>query len=200
MTTILAITSNPEPQSLTNAVGRALLEGARIGGAQTEFLDLYEIGFNPVYLQEDREHYLGRAQVPQDVAKIQDSLVQADVISLIFPVYWYTMPAMMKGFFDRVICRGFAYFSSGEPGALVGKKIRVIMLTGGSQEWYESDGIGQALENQIQKQTFEKYCGVSDVEFVYVDNLAMGDDDPARREAAERQLLHIQQIGANLVA
>ena len=68
---------------------------------------------------------------------------------LVFPIYWYTMPAMVKGLFDRVICRGFAYHPDGTPGALADKTVRVIMLTGGSRQWYESDGIGESLDNQI---------------------------------------------------
>ena len=91
---------------------------------------------------------------------------------------------MVKGLFDRVICRGFAYHPDGTPGALADKTVRVIMLTGGSRQWYESDGIGESLDNQICRQTFAKYCGVKDVELVYVDNLSMGDDSSDKRKAA----------------
>lgn len=108
------------------------------------------------------------------------------------------MPAMVKGLFDRVICRGFAYHPDGTPGALADKTVRVIMLTGGSRQWYESDGIGESLDNQICRQTFAKYCGVKDVELVYVDNLSMGDDSSDKRKAAAAQLEGIRQLGASL--
>ncbi|MBT1181237.1 NAD(P)H-dependent oxidoreductase [Bifidobacterium sp. CP2] len=196
--TALVITSNPEHDSLTNAVGKAFAGGFREQGGAADVLDLYEAGFDPVYTSTDRAHYLGLGPLPKDVASIQDRLAQADVIVLTFPVYWYTMPAMVKGLFDRVICRGFAYHADGTPGALAGKTVRVILLTGGTEAWYESDGIGEALDNQIRRQTFMKYCGVEDVELVYVDGLSMGDDDPAKREAAARHLDRIRELGASL--
>lgn len=200
MSNVPVITSNPEPASLTDAVGEAFAAGARGRGAQAEVLDLYEVGFNPVYSAEDRAHYLGQAPVPDDVVPIQGKLADADVIALVFPVYWYTMPAMVKGFFDRVICRGFAYdAATGKPLALAGKTVRVIALTGGARQWYESDGIDAALRNQICAQTFTKYCGVDDVDLVYVDNLSMGDDDSAKRAAAALQLERITALGASLV-
>ena len=88
--------------------------------------------------------------------------------------------------------------ADGTPGALAGKTVRVILLTGGTESWYESDGIGEALDNQIRRQTLMKYCGVEDAELVYVDGLSMGDDDPAKREAAARHLDRIRQLGASL--
>ncbi|MCH4209625.1 NAD(P)H-dependent oxidoreductase [Bifidobacterium sp.] len=200
MSNVLVITSNPESTSLTDAVGEAFASGAREAGAQAEVLDLHKIGFDPVYGAADREHYLGRVPVPDDVVPIQNRLAGSDVIALVFPVYWYTMPAMMKGFFDRVICRGFAYdAATGKPLALAGKTVRVIALTGGSRQWYESDGIDAALRNQICVQTFKKYCGVEDVDLVYVDNLTMGDHDHDKRAAAGLQLGRIKELGASLV-
>ena len=106
---ILVITSNPEKDSMTDAVGAAFAAGAVERGASADVLDLYDEGFNPVYSAADRAHYLGHAPMPEDVVPIQRRLAQADVIALVFPIYWYTMPAMVKGLFDRVICRGFAY-------------------------------------------------------------------------------------------
>ena len=113
---ILVITSNPEKDSMTDAVGAAFAAGAVERGASADVLDLYDEGFNPVYSAADRAHYLGHAPMPEDVLLIQRRLAQADVIALVFPIYWYTMPAMVKGLFDRVICRGFAYHPDGTPG------------------------------------------------------------------------------------
>ena len=118
---ILVITSNPEKDSMTDAVGAAFAAGAVERGASADVLDLYDEGFNPVYSAADRAHYLGHAPMPEDVVPIQRRLAQADVIALVFPIYWYTMPAMVKGLFDRVICRGFAYHPDGTPGALADK-------------------------------------------------------------------------------
>ena len=203
MTNVLAITSNPESDSMTNAVARAFLDGARAAGAANDvldLLDLYEIGFNPVYGQADRRHYLGEAPMPADLVPVQRRLEHADVIALVFPIYWYTMPAMMKGFFDRVICRGFAYDAAdSHPLALADKTVRVIALAGGSQDWYVSSGLDAALRNQICAQSLGKYCGVRDADLTYVGGLSMGNGDPERRQAASRQLDAIRTMGAELI-
>lgn len=195
---VLAITSNPESHSLTDAVGKAFVEGAAAGGAQVELLDLYAEAFNPVYTLADREHYLDRGAVPDDVAALQRRLASADVIALVFPVYWCTMPAMVKGLFDRVICRGFAYGREGLPGALAGKTVRILALTGGSEDWYRSSGMDKALEFQICDRTFRHYCSVEDVSLHYIGDLSMGDDSQEARDAAAGQLGKIALMGESL--
>ena len=195
---IVAVTANPDPLSMTNAAGNALLDGAAEGGAQTELIDLCAEGFNPVYGMEDREHYLGRGPMPDDVLAMQSRIRDADALALVFPIYWYTMPAIMKGFFDRVLCRGFSYDADGTPGALAGKTIRIVMLSGGGEDWYRSSGIGQALDNQIRQQTFIKYCRAGDVSFTYIDNLRSGDDEPEARQAADRHLVSLALMGREL--
>ena len=76
---ILVITSNPEKDSMTDAVGAAFAAGAVERGASADVLDLYDEGFNPVYSAADRAHYLGHAPMPEDVLLIQRRLAQADV-------------------------------------------------------------------------------------------------------------------------
>jgi NAD(P)H dehydrogenase (quinone) len=195
---VLVITSNPETGSLTNAVAESFAHGAEVGGAHSELLDLYAIGFNPVYSNQDRQHYLGKSPVPEDVAALHAKLVEADVIALVFPIYWYTMPAMMKGFFDRVVCRGFAYRKDGLPGALAGKRVRIFALSGGAEDWYKASGMDKALQFQICDRTFKHYCGVEDVAMHYVDGLTMGDDSPEARQQASAKLRQVTLIGEKL--
>ncbi len=180
MANALVITSNPAADSLTDAIGAAFATGAESAGATARVIDLYESGFNPAYSLADREHYQGHGDMPADVLPYQKALADADTIAFVTPIYWYTMTAMMKGFFDRVICRGFAYDgATGAPLALSGKKVRFIMLTGGSEEWYRTSGIGDALDAQIAQNTFAKYCGITDMQMLYVDRTS--DDDAAHR-------------------
>ncbi|RBP97320.1 NAD(P)H dehydrogenase [Bifidobacterium aemilianum] len=199
MSKLLIITSNPEPDSLTNAAGAAVAQGAEEKGVQAEILDLYDVGFNPVYTLADREHYLGRAPMPEDVLPIQQRIAQADALVIVFPMYWFTMPAMVKGLFDRVICRGFAYSPDGTPGALAGKKVRLVMLMGGTESGIKELGVEAGLRAQICSQTFGKYCDVSDVDFVYIEDLTMGDDSEPCRQTAALQLEGMKRLGASLV-
>ena len=194
---ILVITSNPEKDSMTDAVGAAFTAGAVERGASADVLDLYDEGFNPVYSAADRPIISAmpdaRGRLAYPAPARSGGCNRPGVPDLL--VY---DAGDGQGTVRRVICRGFAYHPDGTPGALADKTVRVIMLTGGSRQWYESDGIGESLDNQICRQTFAKYCGVKDVELVYVDNLSMGDDSSDKRKAAAAQLEGIRQLGASL--
>lgn len=200
----VAITANPEEKSLTNTVGRTFLEGFRESATaaerSTDFIWLDSLDFRAEYTAADRAHYLGTAPVPTDVAVLQDRIADADILALCFPIYWYTMPALMKSFFDRVLCSGFAFDPvTGAPLALVGKRVRVFMLTGSPEQWFKDSGIDTALHLQICEHTFRKYCGVEDVELVYVSGLTTLNDS-ATRAAVGKQLDHVREIGRSMAS
>lgn len=71
MSKFLAFTANPDPESLTQYIGKAFLEGAASKGASTEFVDLHAIGFDPTYRMADRKQYLAEAPMPDDAAALQ---------------------------------------------------------------------------------------------------------------------------------
>ncbi|AKV55128.1 NAD(P)H dehydrogenase (quinone) [Bifidobacterium actinocoloniiforme DSM 22766] len=194
----VAITANPEPRSLTEAMGNAFLDGAAEAGADTDLIDLYAEGFNPVYSMEDRLHYLDQGPLPADVAAMQNRIADADVLAFVFPIYWFSLPALMKGFFDRVLCRRFAYHADGTPGALAGKKVRLIMLCGGEEARFRSDGVDAAIDTQLVQRTLNGYCGVDDIEKVYIDRLTSGDDDPQVREEIKHRLIRVTLMGRKL--
>lgn len=198
MTRFLTFTANPDPNSLTQAIGRAFLEGGASKGAGAEFVDLHAIGFDPTYTMADRRQYLQQGPMPEDVAELQRKIVDADVISLVFPIYWCTMPAMMKGFTERVLCRHFGYNPDKSRSVIADKTFRVIMLTGSSEQWYHESGIHDALYKQIIHYMFHHYCGVEDAELVYVDGLRMGDDAVEARTAASKHIERIRELGASL--
>lgn len=168
----LVVTSNPAPDSFTVAVAQAFADGAKDAageGGESEVINLALTDFNPVWTMADREHYYGRAPMPEDVKPYQEKLAQADVICFVSPIYWYTMTAQMKGFFDRVMCRDFAYDGeTGAPKALKGRTARFIMLAAGTEEWYRSSGVAEGLTHQIEENTFRKYCGMDDEKLLYV--------------------------------
>lgn len=73
-----------------------------------------------------------------DVAKEQEELSAADVIVLQFPNYWYSVPAIMKNYLDRVLTYGFAYGTGGDK--LKGKKFFLSSTTGGAEDSYGPEG------------------------------------------------------------
>jgi putative NADPH-quinone reductase len=70
-----------------------------------------------------------------DALAEQAALSRADDVVLLYPTYWYSMPAPLKNWLDAVMTRGWAY-GTGAPGALAGKTLRVVTTTGGAEAGY----------------------------------------------------------------
>ena len=99
-----------------------------------EIIDLYKIKYDPVLVA--KEHYsVGNKFVSNQNKEFQMKIEQADNIFFIYPVWWGSMPAILKGFFDRVFVAGFAFkFERGRPRPLLkGRRAFVFVTTGGSK-------------------------------------------------------------------
>ena len=121
--------------------------------------DLYAMGWNPALgpqefdarsrgpgfldLSREQEHAHRRDSHAADVRAEQAKVAAADLVLLHFPVWWFGMPAILKGWVDRVFSRGFAY-SAGrkyDKGHFVGKRAMLCITTGTAATLYEPDGI-----------------------------------------------------------
>jgi NAD(P)H dehydrogenase (quinone) len=103
----LVVTAHPDRDSLTARIARQL-QGALQPGV-TEVLDLAAEGFDPRFGSADRDAYRGTGDVPADVLQQQRRLDDVDHLVLVFPVYWWSMPALLKGWIDRVFINGWAF-------------------------------------------------------------------------------------------
>lgn len=81
---------------------------------------------------------------PVDVKAEQEVIVRADAIVIQYPMYWYSMPAVLKGYLDDVYAYGFAYGTGGE--ALKGKLMVVSTTVGADQSAYTKEGLGYTLD------------------------------------------------------
>jgi NAD(P)H dehydrogenase (quinone) len=133
---------------------------------------LYETGLNPVLSSEELAAPEG-APVPADVAREQDYFRKADHITFVYPVWWGGMPAVMKGYLDRVLSYDFAYVyeTAGARGLLTGKTGSVICTTGFSNEEYEQLGMHDALR-LINGEVIFHFCGITPVKTVFFGNIA----------------------------
>jgi NAD(P)H dehydrogenase (quinone) len=126
----LIVVAHPAEDSFTMGLTRAYAaELEKLGHSQRTY-DLYRMGFSPVLAAP--ELALGDHPISIDVKRAQDDLRAADVLTVIYPLWWLSMPAMMKGYIDRVFARGFAYESLNGVvhGLLGGKKSVLITLSG----------------------------------------------------------------------
>ena len=144
----LIVYTHPNPGSFNHGIKETV--GAELKALNQPFeeRDLYAMGFNPVLGQEE----LG-AEPPEDVRREQDHIRNADVLVFIFPIWWAGMPAMLKGYFDRVFTYGFAYTMEGDTfhGGLQGKKAILIDTLGASRDEYLSAGMFQSLHKAIDE-------------------------------------------------
>jgi len=103
---ILYIYCHPLPESFHAAIRKTVLADA---GHQVDLLDLYAEEFDPVLSEEGRRHYHG---ISRNRAGLEDyiaRLTSAEVLILQFPTWCFGLPAMLKGFFDRMIMPGVAF-------------------------------------------------------------------------------------------
>jgi NAD(P)H dehydrogenase (quinone) len=144
----LIVVAHPVATSLTMALTRAYAAELQQLGHQLQTCDLYRMGFNPVLgASELTPASVDHAAEP-DVLAAQESVRAADVMSVIYPLWWLSMPAMLKGYIDRVFARGFAYeaYDGLVHGLLAGKKCLLITLSGAPLPALLQDGRWNAAQ------------------------------------------------------
>jgi NAD(P)H dehydrogenase (quinone) len=157
----LIVVSHPEPGSLTHNVAAHLAEGVTMSGGSFEIADLAAEGFDPRFTQADLAAHRRQAPPPADVTAEQARIDRADALVLVYPVYWWSMPGLLKGWIDRVFANGWAY--DDVKGAKVVKKLRhlpihLVAIGGADMRTYARHGYFGAMRTQIDHGIFD-YCG-----------------------------------------
>lgn len=161
----LIVVSHPDRESLTHAVAAQVAQGVALEGPPgrhtTETADLAAEGFDPRFTAGDLALHLKQAPAPSDVAAEHARLDRADALVLVYPVYWWSLPALLKGWIDRVFTQGYAY-EEGADGRLAKKlgrlQVHLLGLGGADGGTYERRGYSSAMATQIEHGIFD-YCG-----------------------------------------
>lgn len=165
----LIVYAHPNSGSLNHFFKQTVLESLQESGEEITLRDLNEINFNPVLSLEDMNgQRMGK--VADDVQTEQDFITWADRIIFIYPIWWTGMPAIMKGYIDRVFSYGFAYrYDQGvQKGLLTGKKTIIINSHGKSNAEYEAMGMDKALALTSDTGVFT-YSGLEIQQHFYFD-------------------------------
>lgn len=156
------VTAHPDPGSLTVAVHARIAAHLRAAGATVTTDNLATSGFHAAYTPVDQAGYRGfYARDPQppapDVADQHQLLEASDALVLVFPVHWWSMPAQMKGWLDRVLTGAWLWRHGGSERrtSLSGLVVHLVPLTGSSQDSYERHGYRSSMVTQIQHGIFE---------------------------------------------
>jgi NAD(P)H dehydrogenase (quinone) len=149
----LIIYAHPETKSHCSVI----LEEVQKRLDHFEVLDLYKIGYNPI-LGESELYTSGNSDVDKQTKIIQEKIKQADHLVFIYPVWWGTMPAILKGFFEKVLTPGFAYkFENKMPKKLLDKQATVLMTLGGPKIYSLITG---NLPKKHIKKSILGFCGI----------------------------------------
>ena len=164
---VLIVHAHPEPKSFTAALrdqAVATLEGQ---GHEVQVSDLYAMNWNPVasaddfssrenpeYLVYALEQRLGvkSQSLAPDIQQELDKLLWADLLILNFPIFWFSAPAMLKGWIDRVLVSGICYGGKRfyDQGGLSGKKALVTVTLGGREHMFGDGAIHGPLEDMLR--------------------------------------------------
>lgn len=169
--TVLIVHAHPEPTSLTRTLVGVAAETLGSAGHVVLQSDLYAMGWRAVYGEADfpvradatrlnfvREsgHAFEHGHQPADVVEEQRKLLAADLVILQFPLWWFGMPAIMKGWIDRVWAYGLAYGRHGQgnrfrygEGGLAGRRAMVSVTTGGPTADYSPRGINGPIDQLL---------------------------------------------------
>ncbi|MEI6650461.1 MAG: NAD(P)H-dependent oxidoreductase [Candidatus Moraniibacteriota bacterium] len=129
-------------------------------GKSYEVLDLYGIGFDPVLRAEEMADR-GMSTTDVKVRELQEKIAAEREFMFIYPTWWSNVPAILKGFYDRVFSRGFAfrYRSNGFPeGLLKGKRALVITTSGGPAIFQQLVRLSRSI--RVSTSDTLEFCGI----------------------------------------
>lgn len=156
------VVAHPERGSLTQAIARKVAEGlvASCERHSFEIVDLAADGFDPRFTARDAAVLAGEAVPDEDVRTEQARLDRSDALVLVYPVYWWSMPGLLKGWIDRVFTNGWAY--DDRPEGIVKRlgrlPVHLVAIGGADRGTYARHGYAGAMKTQIDHGIFD-YCG-----------------------------------------
>ena len=158
---VLIVCAHPNPLSFNQLIQKAINTAFKNKGATVRLKDLYAEKFDPV-LSEAQLSLQNEGKLPDDIKHEQEQVTWADTIVVIYPLWWFDRPAILKGWFDRVFTNGFAfaYDENGVKGLLTGKRSMVVVTAGGTEEDFGKNA------DQLTKSTTEGtlvFCGITDI-------------------------------------
>lgn len=137
----LVLLAHPCSDSFGHATARAAARGLRRGGHEVDLIDLYAIGFRADMTLEERLAYEGPDNICcPTVADHAERVRQADALVMVYPTWWGGMPAILKGWLERVLVPGVAFGFSERSGRVTPGLTNVRRLVGissyGAPRWY----------------------------------------------------------------
>lgn len=182
------VVGHPDKESFNFALAKAYKIGAKKSGAEVREIIIRDLNFNP-NLQFG---YRKRTELEPDLISSQEILKWADHIVWIYPVWWGSVPAIMKGFLDRVLLPGFA-FKKREGSVwwdkyFIGKTARLICTMDQPTWFYRL--INRSPSHKAMKKLTLNFIGVKSVKITSIGPMRLSKD-----EFRGKWLKKIEQLG-----
>ena len=178
---VLVIHCHPVPTSFNAALRDAVVSGLTKSRHEVELRDLYAESFDPVLSSHQREAYFDEAE---NVSGLEDhvaALRRADALVLVYPTWWFGMPALLKGWFDRIWLPGVAFRLGGtkvlQPLLTNLKQIEIVTTYG--SPWWMLWWVGwpdKRIVNRGLRPLCARECRIHWLELTWMDR-----DRPRRR-------------------
>jgi putative NADPH-quinone reductase len=151
----LLVVAHPLDDSFTKAAARRIARTFETRGLEVDLLDLYAEGFDPRLTEAERRSYFATCYYSTGVRTYVDRLERARKLVLVFPQWWFGVPAILKGFFDRVLAPGAAFdlpVGGGMPAPRLGGLDSLVVVTStGAPWWITKLYMGDPVRRQIAR-------------------------------------------------
>lgn len=188
MKKILIILGHPNKESFGGSLANSYKEGALKSGAEVKELILADLKFDPIL----HSGYKKIQELEPDLVHAQELITWADHLVFVYPLWWGTMPALLKGFIDRTFLPGFAFkYRENSPfwdKYLTGKSARMI-VTMDAPTWYNYWFNGNAGPKAMKKATLE-FSGIKPVKVTTI-----GQVKTLKAEQIKNWLAKLEKIG-----
>jgi len=160
---VLVVYCHPNPKSFNHALKEEVLAGLREAGHEVKVRDLYAEPFKTTLDGADFTQILG-GSIPADIRKEQELVSWAEGLVFHYPVWWFGLPAALKGWVDRVLLQGFAFAfgPKGPEGLLKHRKALVLNTTGGPEANYDAARSKEIYLRPFTEGTLQ-FCGIREV-------------------------------------
>ena len=162
----LIIYAHPEPTSFTGALKDTAVKTLEASGHAVDVSDLYLERFDPVagrhdfksvfdpkrlHYQSEQEYASEKNSFAEDIAREQRKVKKADFFIFVFPLWWGGLPAILKGWIDRVLAYGVAYADGYrfDKGFFKGRRGILCLTTGGTEQRFSEDGVYGKIEDVL---------------------------------------------------
>lgn len=177
----LVVVAHPIDSSFNYAIVDKVVDTIKAKGGEVILKDLYKMDFNPTLTAKEMED-IRSGNTPAELKIEQDIIKECSELIFIYPLWWASLPAILKGYIDRVFAYGFAYAFGNDGNVqslLKGKKATLITTYGTPKEYYDASGMNDAFIKTVDTGIFE-FCGIEVKEHIFLGAIPMIDENQGK--------------------